>query len=279
MVFSRLLTSGGFPVALEITPPQRSLPKVLSRRAALLGTAACAINVIQRPGRQSSLDASCELIASGLDPVWHLVTRGRTREEIAAELQRAADAGVQQLLIIRGDHQAEDPAGAPSIREVTAMARAHLPSAKIGATLNQYAPNAERVLRNLFPKLEAGASYVQTQPVFDLARLEALAARIREQAPETHIVAMAMPLLSLDAAEKMQSRIGLALPDTFRARLATADSAWAAFDEIVGGLAASEHIHGLAVMTFEIDAEPEVGERIVVSLRRAGISEPSSTDA
>ncbi|MBE0612003.1 MAG: hypothetical protein IH609_21665, partial [Dehalococcoidia bacterium] len=56
--FAEKLDAGQFAVALEITPPQRDLPKVLLRRARLLGTAAQAINVIQRPGRQSSLDAS-----------------------------------------------------------------------------------------------------------------------------------------------------------------------------------------------------------------------------
>lgn len=276
MVFSRLLVSGGFPVALEITPPQRSLPRVLARRASLLGDAACAINVIQRPGRQSSLEASRELLEAGVDPVWHLVTRGRAREEIAAELELAANAGIRQLLVIRGDHKAADAPGAPTIREVTAMARELLPEAIIGATLNQYVPQSDRVLRNLLPKLEAGASYVQTQPVFDLQRLEAMASRIHERFPETRIVAMAMPLLSEDEADKIESRIGIALPAEFRGRLATAESAWSAFDDLVAQLAASEHVHGLALMTFEMDADQETGERIVAALQRAGVGLPSA---
>ena len=52
------------------------------------------------------------------------------------------------------------------------MAREALPNALIGATLNQYGRDEAAVLRNLLPKLRAGASYVQTQPAFDAAAIE-----------------------------------------------------------------------------------------------------------
>ncbi|MEJ5221060.1 MAG: hypothetical protein WHT63_03510 [Tepidiforma sp.] len=84
MRFLDRLAAGEFAVALEITPPQRHLPKVLLRRARLLGDAADAVNVIQRPDRQSSLEASLELLAAGIDPVWHLAARGETRASVAA---------------------------------------------------------------------------------------------------------------------------------------------------------------------------------------------------
>lgn len=43
--FARKLDAGEFAVALEITPPQRHMPRVLLRRAGLLGGAAQAINL------------------------------------------------------------------------------------------------------------------------------------------------------------------------------------------------------------------------------------------
>ena len=46
MSFGAALQAGTFPVALEITPPQRPLPGVLLRRARLLGESIGAINVI-----------------------------------------------------------------------------------------------------------------------------------------------------------------------------------------------------------------------------------------
>ena len=54
------------------------------------------------------------------------------------------------------------------------MVREASPELRVGVTLNQYA-GRERVLKNLLPKLAAGASFVQTQPVFGLDTLEPFA--------------------------------------------------------------------------------------------------------
>lgn len=272
MVFSELLAAGAFPVALEITPPQKPLPKVLMRRAALLGPAARAINVIQRPGRQSSLEASLHLRSEGIQPVWHLVLRGRTREDLTVDLARAAEGGIRQVLCIRGDHAGGDDR--LTIREAVRLTAEALPGATIGVTFDQYLPNRERVLRNLIPKLDAGASYVQTQPVFSMDLLDETADRIKQARPETRVVTMAMPLLSLTAAEKIEARIGLALPSALRHRLEAGGDPWEAFDETVASLVASPLVDAVAVMTFEMDAPPLIGARIVESLRRAGVDCP-----
>src|SRR5438045_3502700 len=117
MRFADELTAGRCPVALEITPPQRSLPAVLLRRARLLGSRACAINVIQRADRQSSLEASIELLGAGIDPAWHLVTHGRSHDAVELDLRAASAAGVHQVLCLRGDHEVEQAVASPSIRE------------------------------------------------------------------------------------------------------------------------------------------------------------------
>ncbi len=272
--FARKLDAGEFAVALEITPPQRHLPQVLLRRARLLGNAAQAINVIQRPGRQSSLDASLELKAAGIEPAWHLVTRGRTPGEIAADLERAASGGIGQVLCILGDHAAADTAPTATIREAIAMTRMALPGAIVGATLNQYGRDEAAVLRNLFPKLRAGASYVQTQPVFDMGRLERFATAIDREAPGTAVVAMAMPLLSLEAALRIEERLGIALPGALKDVLAGGDieAAWDAFAGTIRSLADSDLVDGVAIMTFEMDAPREMGDRILAALRAAGVA-------
>ncbi|MBK7726721.1 MAG: methylenetetrahydrofolate reductase [Dehalococcoidia bacterium] len=156
MRFLRTLDDGRFAVALEILPPQKALPRVLLRRARLLGGAPQAINVIQRPGRQSSLDASIALHQAGIEPAWHLVTRGRSRAEIESDLEAAATAGIDQVLCILGDHAGTAGPDGPTIREAIAMTRARIPGAFIGATLNQYGRDPEAVIRNLVPKLAGG---------------------------------------------------------------------------------------------------------------------------
>ena len=274
MRFTECLEVGKFAVALEITPPQTPLTRVLMRRAALLGEMAHGINVIQRPGRQSSLDACFELIAAGMHPTWHLVTRGSRREEVEAELRRAAAGGVRQVLVIRGDHEGADSPDTPTIREVVQMACDAIPGAVVGATLNQYAADSGAVLRNLLPKLRAGASYVQTQPVFDVERLRPLAEAVKRAFPATKVIAMAMPLLSVEQATKIEARVGVQLPGTFVARLRDGgeDAAWAMFAETLSALVTCGFVDGVAIMTFGTDAPPEVGDRICAALSACGIS-------
>jgi 5,10-methylenetetrahydrofolate reductase len=273
MTFAALLAAHRFPITLEITPPQRPLPTVLLRRAGLLGLCTRTINVIQRPNRQSSLDASLHLSAAGFNPVWHLVNRGRTHAEIAADLDRACDGGITQVLCIRGDHAGSDTRDTPSIREVTGMVRDGLPDALIGATLNQYAPDRAAVLRNLLPKLAAGAGYAQTQPVFDLDALRPFVETLRDHAPDTRVVPMVMPLLSIEAVRAIQARLGIALPPSLIQRIEQGGTpaAWQTFEETVVALRRSDLADGLAIMTFEMDPDPEAGQRLIAALRTAGI--------
>ena len=81
--------------------------------------------MIQRPNRQSSLDASLQLRTAGFHPVWHLVNRGRTRAAVAADLDRARDGGLTQVLCLRGDHAGTDRRDTPSIRETVDFAIHH----------------------------------------------------------------------------------------------------------------------------------------------------------
>jgi len=272
MRFQRRLEEGKFALALEILPPQRPLPKVLLRRAQLLGDSVQAINVIQRPGRQSSLEASQALREAGLEPAWHLVTRGKGRSEVLADLETAGTSGIEQVLCILGDHAAAEVADAVNIRDAIAMARDSLPRAIVGATLNQYGRDSEAVLRNLLPKLRAGATYVQTQPVFDTAPLERYAHAVDRERPHTRVIAMAMPLLSFEAGERIEERLAVRLPDALREVLASGDEelAWGAFRATLEQLVAAPWVHGVAIMTFEGDAPPETGERIREALRASG---------
>jgi len=275
MRFQRRLEAAKFALALEILPPQKPLPKVLLRRARLLEEFAEAINVIQRPGRQSSLEASVALRAAGFEPAWHLVTRGRAREEVAADLGVARAGGIDQVLCILGDHPAAVAGEGLAIRDAIAMARDEIPGAFVGATLNQYGPDTEAVLRNLLPKLRAGASYVQTQPVFESRSVEKYAIAIDRERPDTRIIAMAMPLLTLDAGQRIEARLGIRLPDALREMLASGEPelAWSAFTATLADLVAAPYIHGVAIMTFEGDAPAGTGPRIIAALRAAGAIE------
>jgi methylenetetrahydrofolate reductase (NADPH) len=275
MPFFARINEGKFAAALEITPPKSDRPAVLLRRARLLGNAVQAINLIQRPGRQSSLDASIALREAGLNPAWHLVNRGRSRASLRDDLARAVHAGIRQVLCIRGDHDAEDAPDTPKLYELVAMACEALPSSAIGVTLNQYAPRMDAVFRNLGPKIRAGARYVQTQPVFDLEHLRPAAQRLRDQFPDTRLVAMAMPLLSVDDASRIGQRLGIELPPAlFQQIEAGPETAWECFEDTLRALAESPLVDGVAIMTFEMDPAPELAARIAQGLVSCGACDP-----
>jgi 5,10-methylenetetrahydrofolate reductase len=260
VAFREELFGGRFPVALEITPPLKPLHRVLLRRARLLDGLATAVNVIQRPGRQSSLDASVELVGAGIEPVWHLAARGTGPETLAADFARARDAGIAQVLCVLGDSGSGPREAALTVREIISVARDSLPGALLGATLNQYVED------------RAGARYVQTQPVFAIGRLREAVEPVRESA-DVLIVPMVMPLLAPEAVKRMESRLGVALPAEVHMRVASGlEAAWELFDETVATLAHDSLADGVAVMTFETDPSPETAARIVESFRCAGVA-------
>jgi 5,10-methylenetetrahydrofolate reductase len=257
-----------FRVALEITPPVQPNPAVLLRRASLLGESASAVHVIARPGRQSSLDASIALERAGRSAVWHVGNRGRSRSDLERDMEVAAQAGIRSVLVVRGEGNVEDRPDTPTLRALVARLRAAIPTARIGVTLNPYL-DPERVLANLWPKLEAGADFVQTQPVFGAASLRGVAARIRARAPRVEILPMVIPLASAAAAEKLGLRLRVPLGEGLIARLARGGSeeGWSIFAETVAELHASGLADGIALMTLEMDPPAEVGERVLRAVR------------
>lgn len=269
MSFAEAMAGGAFPVSLEITPPRAPKPAVLLRRARLLDACTLTVNVIQRPDRQSSLEAALALRREGLEPIWHLATGGRPPGAIAADLERARAGGVGHVLCLRGDHAAETP-GTP-VTEAIALVRDRAPGIAIGAALDQYRADA-RAERLLAAKLRAGAASVWTQPVFAMPPLLRAAEFVKAQRPDARVVALAMPLLQPGALDAVSERLQVPAPESLRRRIeAGEDEAWRAFEETLAALAQAELVDAVAIMTYRADPPPGTGERIVAALRRAGV--------
>ena len=253
--------------SLEITPPRRRDPRVLRRRAEVLSPGLRRIDVIQRPGRLSSLEAAALLGDLGFDPIWHLVNRGRGARAIRDEIERAAIAGLHRVLCMRGDHTAPDRPDTPTLRETVDSVRARLPGAEIGVTLNPYTERGP-ALRNLDAKLRAGASFVQTQPVVGLQALRPFAEEIRARHPAVKIVPMVMPFASFDVAERIRKRIRMPVPFSLLSDLRAGDqeAGWEAFADTLFALRESPLVDGVAMMTPTMDPGPAVRERLVEAL-------------
>jgi len=207
------------------------------------------VNVISRPDRWSSLEASRVLVDAGPAPVWHLTNRGRGVAEIESQIALAARAGLAHVLCIRGEYKSEDDVDTPKIREVVRMLRRGLPEARVSVSLNHHL-GRRRALGNLIGKLESGAHAVQTQVTFDLASLEPFALEIKSRHPKVGIIPMLMPVLSARAGVRLSRRLAIPLPARLLQRLESfgAEAGWDHFETFARAIAENPLYDGLAIM-------------------------------
>ena len=100
----------------------------------------------------------------------------------------------------------------------------------IGVAVNPGALNLDEELRRFDYKVEAGAEFAITQPVFDAAEFRAFVARI--QGRGIPVLAGIMPLESARHAEFMANEVpGVRVPDAVLDRMRRADAAGRAADE------------------------------------------------
>jgi homocysteine S-methyltransferase len=92
----------------------------------------------------------------------------------------------------------------------------------IGVTANPGAPDIENELRRFAYKVDAGAEYAITQPVFDLRLLESFLERSRDHG--IPVIAGIWPFISLRNAEYMKNDLRVAMPEEIMLRMAQADT-------------------------------------------------------
>ena len=254
-----------FSTSLEITPPARANATVLLRRARALDPLVDDVNVIDRDGRLSSLECAGLLADAGIRCTWNLRTRGRSRAEVERDLAHAADQALDRVVCVRGERGARDREDTPRLHEVIERARSLLPGAEIGATLNPYAAG-DRVQKNLFAKLAAGATFVQTNLVFGLDDLDAMAEPIRAAFPDVRILVMVRPFADAEEASRVASRVGAQTARDPRGPVMPIGPA--AFRELVDQVARSPLYAGVTLMTPRMDLDPVEADALRAVLAR-----------
>ncbi|MBV8830891.1 MAG: methylenetetrahydrofolate reductase, partial [Acidobacteriaceae bacterium] len=204
------------------------------------------INVPDGPRASARLSAqvTCQLIQqqAGIEAVLHFCCRDRNILSIQSELLGAHMSGIRNLICITGDpprmgtypdasavfdvdsigltnivnnlNQGLDIGGNP-MGSQTAML--------IGVGANPGALNMDEELRRFAWKMEAGAEYVVTQPVFDLNLLEGFIRNTEQYG--IPIIAGIWPLTSFRNAEFMVNELRVPVPDEYMDRMRKADSA------------------------------------------------------
>lgn len=242
----KVLSAGHFAVTAECGPPKGSDVSVLERKAAHLRDRVDAVNVTDNQTaivRMSSIAACTILKGLGIEPIVQMVTRDRNRIALQSDLFGAYALGLRNVLCLTGDHHSFgnqksavgvfDLDSIQLVRTVRDM-RDHAtiiggeaiqgePKMFIGAAENPFAdPVAWRVTR-LAKKVAAGADFIQTQCVFNIARFEEFMRQARDAglADKVSILAGVTPLKSAGMARYMATRVaGMDIPEDVLRRIA-----------------------------------------------------------
>ena len=187
------LSGRRFVVTAEIAPPKGvNIDHPLRVAQNMAGVTA--VNVTDNQGANMRL-AALTLAAcrqqSGIEPVLQITCRDRNRMALQSDLLGAAAMGVENLLVLSGDHSkfGDHPDARPVfdldsvqlLDVVAGLAAGHdmagkpldgVPRFFPGAAVNPAAEPVELMFQKVHKKVESGARFFQTQAVFDRATLQ-----------------------------------------------------------------------------------------------------------
>ena len=247
--WGRKIAQGDFVTSVEIVPPRGvDASKMLRDTAALRDAGVDAVNVPDGPRAQSRMGALlCSILIEqqvGIETVIHYCCRDRNLLGMLSDLLGASAVGLRNMLLITGDPPKMGPyPNATAVFDIDAIGLTNLVSNlnrgldpggnpigqptrfTIGVGVNPAAIDPAQELKRFEWKVEAGAEYAITQPVFDVKQLEKFLATIEHV--RIPIVAGIWPLVSLRNAEFLANEVpGVVVPPKIieRMRVASAKS-------------------------------------------------------
>jgi methionine synthase / methylenetetrahydrofolate reductase(NADPH) len=240
------IAAGTFVTSVEIVPPRGvDASKMLADVAKLRDAGVDAVNVPDGPRAQSRMGAllTSLLIEQrvGIETVTHYACRDRNLLGMLSDLLGASAVGLRNMLLITGDPPKMGPyPDATAVFDIDAIGLTNLvrnlncgldPGGNaigqptqfaIGVGVNPAAIDLAHEIRRFEWKVDAGAEFAVTQPVFDPDQLQRFLARI------THVripvVAGIWPLVSVRNAEFLANEVpGVTVPPAVIARMRAAN--------------------------------------------------------
>ncbi|MGA3246223.1 MAG: methylenetetrahydrofolate reductase [Bacteroidota bacterium] len=244
MTLKEKIESKQFIVCGEIGPPQSCDGDVIRKKSKHFKGYVDAVNITDNQkavARLSSIASAKILLEEGIEPIIQMTCRDRNRLAIQSDLLGAAALGVRNVLCLTGDHQkfgdhpeakgVFDLDSIQLIATVSNMNRGFLlsgyemkkaPAFLIGAAANPFAEPFEMRLIRLYKKVEAGAHFIQTQPVFDLEIFTRWMKRVVEMGlhEKTAILAGVLPVKSAKTLLWMKEEVpGVKINDMWIQRM------------------------------------------------------------
>ncbi len=241
------LAAGEFVISIELDPPKGLNPtKLLSGAALLQQAGADFINIADSP--MARVRMSCIALARliqdhlGIETIIHFTTRDRNLMALQSELLGAHALGIRNILALTGDPlRVGDYPNATGVWDVDSIGLIQIlrglieghdaADSSIGAkasfnigcalNLNMTDEETDREIEKYHRKLEAGADFIMTQPIYELAPLERFIKRAGK--PPIPMLLGYVLLHSSRHAEFLHNEVpGITVPDSVRARLKAA---------------------------------------------------------
>lgn len=227
--WSAKIARGEFVTSVEVLPPKGCDADATLDSIRLLKDAGVdGVNIPDGPRAQTRMSAMATAVLVereiGIEAVLHYCCRDRNLLGMMSDLLGAAAMGLHNLLIITGDPPKMGPyPDATAVFDIDAIGLTNManklnhgldlgnnpigkPTAfSIGVGVNPGAVNQDEEIRRFEWKVEAGAEYAITQPVFDTEQLRYFLKRIEHV--RIPIVAGIWPLISYRNAEFMHNEV------------------------------------------------------------------------
>jgi homocysteine S-methyltransferase len=238
------LAAGETVTSVELLPPKSTDMTALLAKSSQCGEAGVdAINIPDGPrasARISPMIAALTIEREvGIESVLHYCCRDRNLIGMQSDLLGGYAAGLHNFLIITGDPpKLGDYPDATGVFDVDAIGLTQAATnlnhgtdiggspvdpptgILIGVGANPCAVEMDREINRYFAKLDAGAEFAITQPIFDVEALMAFLDRVASYERTIPVVAGVWPLLSFRNAEFMNNEVpGVEVPDAILERM------------------------------------------------------------
>jgi homocysteine S-methyltransferase len=223
------LAAGEFVRNVELVPTKGWQPEaLLTQCRSLVDAGVDSVSVLDGPRAQSRMAAIPAAIIIereiGIETLVHYTCRDRNMLGMISDLLGAAAAGLRNLLLVTGDPPRLGPyPDSTAVFDIDSIGLTNVvyrlnhgldPGGNpigaptrfvMGVAANQSAVDMDRELRRLYWKVDAGAEFAVTQPVFDPKQFETFIQRIEEF--RIPVIAGLWPLLSIRNAEFLANEV------------------------------------------------------------------------
>jgi homocysteine S-methyltransferase len=282
------LAKGGFVTTVELAPPKGwSTAHFIEQAEALQAAGVDAVAVLDGPRavtRMGAVPAAALLRQrAAVEPIVHYACRDRHMLSMVSDLLGAAASGLRNLLIVTGDPPSGELPGTTPVADIDSIGLTNLvcrlnhgldPGGNpigeptrfvIGVAANQAADDPDKELSRFAWKVDAGAEFAVTQPVFDPDALAAFVTRC--EAFRIPLVAGIWPLVSLRNAEFLANEVpGVRVPEAVITRMRKAEERGPEAAEAEGVAIAREMVAAVRGLVRGIQVSAPLG-RVDLALR------------